>query len=86
MVILGIIEVMTQIEFERYGCWCSAAVPVFVVYSLRTVLVDVGVIPEGKGGVRRYDVALVRGVWTCGRWTGVVELVATLVETYNLRK
>lgn len=69
MVVLRVVEVVTQVVFEGDGGGRVAVAvrAVFVIDTLRIALVDVGVVPEGEGGVFRHDVCGFRVVGP-GRW------------------
>jgi hypothetical protein len=73
VVVLRVVEVVTQVVFEGDGGRRAgvAVRAVFVIDTLRIALVDVGVVPEGEGGVFRHDVCGFRVVGACG-WEAFV--------------
>lgn len=66
VVVLRVVEVVTEIVLERDGRRPGISGAEFVVDSLGVAFVDVGVVPEGKGGVLWYDIRRLRVVGTGG--------------------
>jgi len=73
VVVLRVVEVVTQVVFKGDGGGRAgvAVRAVFVIDALRIALVDVGVVPEGEGGVFRHDVCGF-GVVGAGGWEAFV--------------
>ena len=88
MIILRIVEIMTHVIFNGYGrrryIRAAGAGTEFVINTLRTVFVDVGVVPEGEGGVWRDGVGGVRGFGTLGGRARIMEFVGAGVEGEDL--
>jgi len=87
MIVLRVIKIVAQIVLEGDGGGRRAAVggvAVFVVDSLGAVFVDVGVVPEGEGGVAGDEVGGFGGFGARGGGAGVVEFAGAAVEGEDL--